>query len=37
MMLMQVRRKTRGIEKVENLYRTATAQELLPRCISKPD
>jgi len=30
MMPMQVRRKARKLEKVENLYCTATAQKTLP-------
>jgi hypothetical protein len=30
MMLLWIRRKARALEKVENLYRTATAQKNLP-------
>ena len=31
MMPMRVRRKAREMEKVENLYRTARAQHVMPR------
>ena len=31
MMPMRMRRKTRGMEKVENLYRTARVQNAVPR------
>jgi hypothetical protein len=37
MMPMRMRRKWRKIEKVENLYRTATAQKILPTRRNKSD
>jgi hypothetical protein len=35
MMLLWMRRKTRALEKVENLYRTATAQKKLSSTIEQ--
>jgi hypothetical protein len=35
MMLLWMRRKTRALEKVENLYRTATAQKNFPARLNK--
>jgi hypothetical protein len=35
MMLMWMRRKTRALEKVENLYRTATVQKNFPARLYK--
>jgi hypothetical protein len=37
MMPMPMRRKTRDMEKVENLCRTATAWKILPARRNKPD
>src|SRR5258708_19709544 len=37
MMPMKMRRKVCNIEKVENLYRTATAQKILPTRWNKSD
>jgi hypothetical protein len=37
MMPMAMRRKTRDVEKVENLCRTATAWKILPARRNKPD
>ena len=35
MMLLWMRRKARALEKVENLYRTATAQKNFPARMNK--
>ena len=37
MMPMQMRRKARKMEKAENLYRTATAEKILPSRWNKSD
>jgi len=37
MMPMPVRRKVSNMEKVENLYRTATAQKIIPTRLNKSD
>jgi hypothetical protein len=37
MMPMQMPRKGWKLEKVENLYRTATAQKIFPTCPDKSD
>jgi hypothetical protein len=35
MMPMRARRKTRDMEKLENLYRTATVQKIMPARVNK--
>jgi hypothetical protein len=35
MMPMRARRKTRDMEKIENLYRTATVQKIMPTRVNK--
>jgi hypothetical protein len=35
MMPMRARRKARDMEKLENIYRTATAQKIMPACVNK--
>jgi hypothetical protein len=37
MMPMQMRRKARKMQKVENLYRTATAEKILPLSWNQSD